>query len=479
MSDNWDVIIVGAGSAGIPTAIFAGQRGARVLLIEADSRIGGTLHWSSGQMTAAGTKLQKSLGIEDHPDWHFEDCQRILGGTMNETLGRLAIDNAAVTFDWLMDIGFEPIPETPVAGWGHEPHRVRRYAWGENGGLSVLEVMEPLLDIEIGRGNVTLSLETRLTDLVVEEGAVVGVRAEARDGTIATIRGQNVVLTTGGYAANPELWADLTPGYPLRSHCNPYSRGDGIVAARKIGAKVDRGDMFLCTFAGVMQDPDDPLSVRMGLTLNPRFRIPWEIYVNRAGKRFVREDHPSVDHREHALLEQDGMETFVVFDEGIRQNAPHFDPEVEREHVAKLFGKNPSYFKADTLADLAAQCGIDAANLEASVAEYNQAVETGTDPAFGRETLPRPIERPPYLAIRAVGMSVVSPAGINADGGLRVSTADGSPIPNLYAAGEVLGFARLSGAGFLGGMSLTPALTFGRLLGQKLLNWEGAREAAE
>ncbi len=65
-------------------------------------------------------------------------------------------------------------------------------------------------------------------------------------------------------------------------------------------------------------------------------------------------------------------------------------------------------------------------------------------------------------------MTVVSPAGINADGGLQVSTADGSPIPNLYAAGEVLGFARLSGAGFLGGMSLTPALTFGRLLGQKI-----------
>ena len=479
MSDNWDVIIVGAGSAGIPTAIFAGQRGARVLLIEADSRIGGTLHWSSGQMTAAGTKLQKSLGIEDHPDWHFEDCQRILGGTMNETLGRLAIDNAAVTFDWLMDIGFEPIPETPVAGWGHEPHRVRRYAWGENGGLSVLEVMEPLLDIEIGRGNVTLSLETRLTDLVVEEGAVVGVRAEARDGTIATIRGQNVVLTTGGYAANPELWADLTPGYPLRSHCNPYSRGDGIVAARKIGAKVDRGDMFLCTFGGVMQDPDDPLSVRMGLTLNPRFRIPWEIYVNRAGKRFVREDHPSVDHREHALLEQDGMETFVVFDEGIRQNAPHFDPEVEREHVAKLFGNHPSYFKADTLADLAAQCGIDAANLEASVAEYNQAVETGTDPAFGRQVFARPIDTPPYLAIHAVGFTVLSPGGIDADTGLHVLDNAGQPIPNLYASGEVFGKARLSGRSYASGMSLLPAITFGRLLGQKLLTWEGARQAAE
>ncbi len=479
MSDNWDVIIVGAGSAGIPTAIFAGQRGARVLLIEADSRIGGTLHWSSGQMTAAGTKLQKSLGIEDHPDWHFEDCQRILGGTMNETLGRLAIDNAAVTFDWLMDIGFEPIPETPVAGWGHEPHRVRRYAWGENGGLSVLEVMEPLLDIEIGRGNVTLSLETRLTDLVVEEGAVAGVRAEARDGTIATIRGQNVVLTTGGYAANPELWADLTPGYPLRSHCNPYSRGDGIVAAREIGAKVDRGELFLCSFAGVMQDPDDPLSARMGLTLSPQFRMPWEIYVNRAGKRFLREDHPSVDHRENALLEQDGMEMFVVFDEGIRQNAPHFDPEVEREHVAKLFGNHPSYFKADTLADLAAQCGIDAANLEASVAEYNQAVETGTDPAFGRQVFARPIDTPPYLAIHAVGFTVLSPGGIDADTGLHVLDNAGQPIPNLYASGEVFGKARLSGRSYASGMSLLPAITFGRLLGQKLLTWEGARQAAE
>ena len=80
INEDWDVIVVGAGTAGIPTAIFAGQRGARVLLVEADSRIGGTLHWSTGQMTAAGTKLQKRLGIEDHPDWHFDDCMRISRG---------------------------------------------------------------------------------------------------------------------------------------------------------------------------------------------------------------------------------------------------------------------------------------------------------------------------------------------------------------------------------------------------------------
>ena len=242
---------------------------------------------------------------------------------------------------------------------------------------------------------------------------------------------------------------------------------------------MDRGELFLCSFAGVMQDPDDPLSARMGLTLSPQFRMPWEIYVNRAGKRFLREDHPSVDHRENALLEQDGMEMFVVFDEGIRQNAPHFDPEVEREHVAKLFGNHPSYFKADTLADLAAQCGIDAANLEASVAEYNQAVETGTDPAFGRQVFARPIDTPPYLAIHAVGFTVLSPGGIDADTGLHVLDNAGQPIPNLYASGEVFGKARLSGRSYASGMSLLPAITFGRLLGQKLLTWEGARQAAE
>ena len=481
MNDEWDVIVVGAGTAGIPTAIFAGQRGASVLLIEADNRIGGTLHWSSGQMTAAGTKLQKKHGIIDDPEWHIDDCQRISGGELHPTLGRLAIENAADSFDWLTDNGLEPAPglDLPVAGWGHEPHRTRRYAWGENGGISVLEAMQPLLDHEIGRGTVTLSLETKMTKLLTKGGAVTGVEVEARDGTKAEVLGQNVVLTTGGYAANLDLWKELTPQYPLRSYCNPYSRGEGLVAAREIGARVNGGEKFLCSFAGVMQDLDDPLSARIGVKLNPHFRPPWEIFINRAGKRFVREDHPSVDHREHALLDQDGMEMFIVFDEGIRQNSPHFHADIEREHAEKLFGNHASYYKGDTIVELAAQCGVDAANLKATIATYNEAVESGSDSEFGRESLPRPINTGPYLAIRAVGFTVLSPGGLDLDDDLRVVDTEGKPIANLFASGEVLGKARLSGKTYLSGMSMLPAITFGRLLGQKLLKWEGAREAAE
>lgn len=478
MSDMWDVIVVGAGTGGIPTAIFAGQRGANVLLIEADSRVGGTMHWSSGQMTAAGTKLQKKLGIDDHPDWHWDDCFRISNGEVHPVLARIAINNAADSFDWLTDNGLEVQPFTPVAGWGHEPHRVRRYAWGPNGGTSVLEVMQPLLDEQIGRGNVTLSLQTKMTKLLTENGAVVGVEVQARDGEKAEVYGKNIVLATGGYAANPELWKELTPNYPLRSYCNPYSRGEGIMAARAIGARVDNGEKFLCSQGAVLQDPNNPLSARGGLILNPHFRQPWEIFVNKQGKRFMREDHPSVDYREHALMKQDGMEMWVIFDEGIRQNSPNFHGEIQREHMKTMFNNHPSYFMADTLEELAKKCGIGAEGLKETVAEFNAAVDAKKD-KFGRESLPRPVDRGPFYGIHAVGFTVLSPGGLDIDADLRVLDTNYKPIPNLYATGEVLGKARLSGATYLSGMSLLPAITFGRLLGQKMLTWGDNRAAAE
>ena len=281
MSTNWDVIIVGAGSAGIPAAIFAGQRGARVLLIEADNRIGGTMHWSSGQISAAGSRIQKELGIEDSPQEHYDDAQRIVGGGIDPVLGRLAIDNAAGTLDWLMDNGLELDPVTPTAGMAHEPYRTRRYCWGTDKAVSILDVMQPMLNVEVERGSVDLRLETTFTGLVRKGGgAVTGVTVRTKDGAEETHNSGNVVLTTGGYAGNPELWAKLTPHAPLRAHCNPFSRGDGIVAAQAIGAKVDGGERFLCTFAGVMDDPSDPLSTMLCLQLSPQLRVPWEIYVN-------------------------------------------------------------------------------------------------------------------------------------------------------------------------------------------------------
>ena len=465
MKQNYDLIVVGAGSAGMPAAIFAARGGARVLQIEADSRVGGTLYWSSGQISAAGTRQQAALGIEDSAEEHFQDAQRIAHGGIDPVLGRLATGNAAETLHWLMDLGLELAPETPVAGMVHEPYTTRRYVWGHEQAISILKVIEPVHRELVNSGAIDLRLQTRMTGLVTSEsGAVIGVRAESA-GESLEFRAPRVALTTGGYAANPELWNEVTP-WPLHSHCNPYSRGEGIIAAREIGATVDCTDRFLCTFAGFLIEPGNPLSAWF-LSLAPAYRAPWEIYVDGQGKRFLREDHPSIHYSESSLLNQPGMRMVMVFDEGIRQNAPEMGvPDKQGRELRPDFNTHPAFQKADSIEELAGRFDMPPANLAATVKRYNEAVDQRKDPDFERLFLPRRIEKPPFYGIEAVGVTVISPGGLNVNENLAVLDKSGKPITGLYAAGEILGFTRLSGAAFVGGMSLMPAMSFGRLIGE-------------
>ena len=476
MSREYDLIVVGAGSAGMPAAIFAAQGGARVLQIDADSRVGGTLYWSSGQISAAGTRQQAALGIEDSAEEHYQDAQRIAHGGIDPVLGRLATGGAADTLHWLMDLGLELAPETPVAGMVHEPYTTRRYVWGHEQAISILKVIEPLHRDLVASGAIDLRLQTRMTGLITSSsGAVIGVKAECR-GEALEFRAPGVALTTGGYAASPDLWNELTP-WPLHSHCNPYSRGDGITAARDIGARVDCTDQFLCTFAGYLQEPGNPLSAWF-FQLAPAYRSPWEIYVDGQGKRFLREDHPSIHYSETSLLEQPGMRMVIVFDEGIRQNAPSMSvPDKQGRDHRPEFNAHPAFQKADTIEELAGRFGLPPENLAATVNRYNEAVDQHEDPEFERLFLPRRIERPPFYGIEAVGVTVISPGGLNVDGNLQVLNEAGKPISGLYAAGEILGFTRLSGAAFVGGMSLMPAMTFGRLIGERAAAQLQARAA--
>ena len=119
---RWDLIVVGAGTAGLPAALFAARRGARVLLLEKAPQLGGTLWFSGGQMSAAGTRLQKARGIVDSPAEHLADILRISRGTADVDVARLAVENAAATVNWLESAGLEIAPQYPVRATGHEPY---------------------------------------------------------------------------------------------------------------------------------------------------------------------------------------------------------------------------------------------------------------------------------------------------------------------------------------------------------------------
>ena len=133
---EWDLIVLGAGTAGMPAAIFAAQAGARVLVIEATSQLGGTLDRSTGQVSGSQTVWQRTKGIEDSPQAHYADHMRINRSTSDPALTRLFVEQAPATLNWLAGEGFTVLNGDPVRGKGHDPFLVARYQSGPERGRS-------------------------------------------------------------------------------------------------------------------------------------------------------------------------------------------------------------------------------------------------------------------------------------------------------------------------------------------------------
>ena len=470
MSESWDVIIIGAGTAGLPAAIFAAQRCNRILVLEAAPDIGGTLHLSGGQMSAAGTRLQKEKGIEDSPALYFEDVMRISKNTVDRDLVRLAVENAADTLDWLESIGFQPLPEHPVKGQDHEPYSVSRYVWGEHLGKSVLAVLRPQFENVVKSGRVTLKLNTRVSSLVQEaDGTVSGVFASTDEGSEENFSATCVLLCAGGYVANPDLYEELSGHPAYADYCYPYCVGDGLSLGLDAGG-VSRGhENRLTTFGSILESYDIPSKVRCDFTHWPERRMPWEVYVNANGKRFIREDEPSVDVREHILQGQPNVRYWMVFDATTLAEAPPLIPGYNAADVRSAAENGePMFYVADTIAGLAEKAGLPSNNLVETIASFNDGQAKEED-SFGRSHMPRPVVDSPFYCIRAQGISVTGAVGLKVNNSLQIIRDDDTPVPGLYAAGEVLGTDSLMGDSVCGGMLVTPALTFGRLLGQRIL----------
>ena len=469
-SETWDLIVVGGGSAGLPCAIFAAQQGARVLVVDLAHRLGGTLDRSMGQIAAAGTRLQAEQEIQDSPEAHFDDIMRISKGKVDTELVRVFVNEAARTLDWLGDHGFTALDGHPVKSGGHEPYVTRRYQWAQEGGVAILKVLLPQF-LELARqGSIEFLIRTDAQELIQDDsGAVKGVMVRDATGRKMDLLGRKVALTSGGCAGNPQMFRELH-GAPLyASLAYPYNLGGGLEMGLAAGGTLRGAELFQTFFGMVLSDfnvPSTPAPVPVRTT--PQSRMPWEVYVNTAGQRFVREDHPSVDAREHALLEQQDHRYWIVFDQAIMDAAPSVVMNWDRARLDLAFDKYHFFSRGDSLAELAYWAGIDADGLAASVGRYNSAQAGGQDSDFGREHMPMPVGKPPYYAIRMQGTQLLSFAGLNVNTNLEVLNGNGDPIPNLYAAGEVLGAGPMTGFGIVNGMLLTPALVFGRMIGERV-----------
>ncbi len=471
MSDRrWDLVIIGAGTAGLPAAIFASRRGASVLLIDSANKVGGTLHLANGQVSVGGSRLQVAKGIVDSPDRHFDDVMRITHGLADHDVVRLTVDRAPTTINWLLDNGLAPLPDHPTTG--HSPGRpaysIARYLWAKNEGRDILAVVERELAPELASGRVVTQLNSRAEGLVLDrKGAASGVRVRTPEGE-KIFNGRHILLTTGGYAMNPEAFMRHCgyPSYATGSY--PTCLGDGLDLATDVGGQLRGRELHRAGTGSIMTAPAFPAKVYKRFITVPQERLPWEIWVDGSGRRFFREDDPGTYRREQALLKLKDLRYAIVFDQVILDESPVGVPGFTHAKLREHFDSHPMFVKAESLAALATKLKVDAEGLAATVRDYNASVDSWKDPLFGREYMPRRIEKAPFYGVVHMGHSATSSVGVVVDKQLRVVRADGKPIANLYAAGEVLGSGATLGNAFCPGMMLTPALALGHWLGETL-----------
>ncbi|GAA0949546.1 FAD-dependent oxidoreductase [Actinocorallia libanotica] len=473
---HFDVVVVGAGTGGLCTAIEAAAGGARVLLVDKQEEIGGMLHIANGEFSGAGTRRQAAHGISDTPEDHFAEVMRLSHGKVDERLAWRSVRAQGETVDWLEGHGFAFDPATPGLVHGHEVYSVPRTYWGVEHGRSVVAVLRRLLEERVADGSVTLRLGVRVEGAVVADGRVAGVTGTGRGGAVAA-RGDAVVLATGGYDADPALRNRfLPPGCEnALIACLDHATGDGLVLAEELGAATS-GDGYFIPVMGLIPDPGRPgfaVDYREAFVeVAPAYRTPHEIWVNRDGARFVAEDTTSPEHRERALLRQPGIEMHVIWDRAVAEAAEPLlrngAGDWTRERMRDEHDRGRWIVTADSLEELAERLGVDPGGLAETVRSYNEAVAAGHDPEHGRTTLPLPIREAPYYGLTSVAASLLSRDGLRVDDDLAVLDREGAPIAGLYAVGEVLGNNVFAGDNYVGGMSVTPAMTLGRELGRAL-----------
>lgn len=484
-----DVIVVGAGGAGLSAAVTAAQNGKSVVVLEKMPIIGGnTLRCASAYNTADPERqaalemsdvlkqsVEKAISEEpandehkqlmadvkakydeylasgattlfDCPEWHA--LQTYNGGDKvgNVTLIRKYAENTLDTLNWMIGLGM-PVTDKVSQGAGALWQRTHQVDAPAGTGL-----ISPLYEAAMKNG-VTIMTSMKADSLIVEDGKVTGVAATDAFGSVYEYRAASgVILATGGYSNNKELRQQSNPALTpeMVSTNQPGATGDGIVMATAIGAGTTGMD-YVQVY---------PLATPGTGALQGRARkmsgLDDVIDVNKEGLRFVNEDARRDDFVAAIKQQTDGI-VYDINDSTIVEETNSF-----AENVETLVALGRIY-KADTLTELAAQLGMPEGNLEKTVAEYNEMVANKEDPVFGRKLFDRAIEVGPFYATPRAPSIHHTMGGLTINTDAQVLDTDGNVIAGLFAAGEVTG--GIHGSNRLGGNATADVLTFGRIAG--------------
>ncbi len=485
-----DVIIVGAGGAGLSAAIHAAESGAeKVIVLEMTAKTGGALNFTSGSMSAAGTIIQKEENVEDSVESYIADIINNgddFGGKPSKELITVYANNATPVFDWLYENGLKDMVWrgnakavfAPEHALYSVPRTYKPSPTDKAYKSAAHQVLDKLVAADSRIEIVTLTTAKEL--IANEKGQITGVKAIGPNGEVTYTSKRGVIVCTGGYSSNSKLMGEFTKyGEFYLAGGAPGADGYGIHMMQKVGAGVASMDA-IPTFPMGLVAKDDPTRGQIASTYT------WKtggIVVNQEGLRFCNETESNPAPREVALEEQTNAVQYDIYTDKILADltaagsayfmTAYFNgPEALGAHVM---------YEADSIEGLAEKIGVPAENLKKTIEEYNAAVEKGEPDQFGREynvsntynIATNKVEGEKFYAIRLHALCVMTLGGVTANENMQVLDEAGNVIPGLYAAGECVG--GIWGKFVSGGTGVMGPIVFGKIAAKHAM----ANEMAE
>ncbi|MDN7240914.1 FAD-dependent oxidoreductase [Planococcus sp. N028] len=453
MQGTYNLIIVGAGMAGLCAAAEAAAQGAAVLVLEKEADFGGSSLLSGRYMAFAGTDLQQKEGIDDQSQFLIEDMLAVGEGKNEAALVEAYGDHQLETYEWLLSKGVQFHKVQAVSG-----HSVPR---GHT--ITPKQAITALYEAAAASGTVTFKTAATVKRLRKDEAERVSQVVFEYGGKLETATAENgVLLTSGGFSKSEELLENFAPQLVGAIRIGGKGNvGDGIKLASEQGAWL-RDFPYLKGTYGFHPTADGPRKSQALVFYKGA------IIINKFAERFVNE---SISYKligTEALVQPEKI-TYQIWDQTIMNEGVSGDALYDFEKLLSL----GLIEKADSLETLAAIIQVPAETLKTTVDQYNDDIQNGGDSKFGRTTLthhfgtPTPIENAPFYAMRTTVAMLATYAGVSVDKSARVLNAFNEPIAGLYAAGEIAG--GFHGAGYMTGSSLGKAAIFGRIAVQAAL----------